>query len=137
MSPKFKKQAMSIQANLDRYRWLGQLSHSKTLQWLARSHVMIISSIMEGGAHVVSEAIAIGIPVIASDIPGNRGLLGNSYPAYYPVGDQVALSKLLTKVETNQAFYQKLSKAVTKRQKITKPELEQESIHKLIKSLTT
>jgi len=137
MSPKFKKQAMSIQANLDRYRWLGQLSHSKTLQWLARSHVMIISSIMEGGAHVVSEAIAIGIPVIASDIPGNRGLLGNSYPAYYPVGDQVALSKLLTKVETNQAFYQKLSKAITGRQKVTKPELEQESIHKLIKSLTT
>jgi len=98
---------------------------------------MIISSIMEGGAHVVSEAIAIGIPVIASDIPGNRGLLGNSYPAYYPVGDQVALSKLLTKVETNQAFYQKISEAITGRQKVTKPELEQESIHKLIKSLTT
>lgn len=135
MSPEFKKQAISIQKKVERYRWLGQLSHSKTLQWLSRSHVMIISSIMEGGAHVVSEAIAIGIPVIASDIPGNRGLLGDSYPAYYPVGDQVALSKLLTKVESNKAFYQKLCKAIAGRQKITKPELEQKSIQKLIQSL--
>ena len=135
MSPEFKKQAISIEKNIDRYRWLGQLSHSKTLQWLSRSHVMVISSIMEGGAHVVSEAIAIGIPVIASDIPGNRGLLGNSYPAYYPAGDQIALSKLLTKSETNPVFYQKLCKAIAGRQKITKPELEQKSIQKLIKSL--
>jgi putative glycosyltransferase (TIGR04348 family) len=131
MSPDFKKEATSLDKNIERYQWLGQLSHSKTLQWLSRSHVMIISSIMEGGAHVVSEAIAIGIAVIASDIPGNRGLLGNSYPAYYPV----ALSKLLTKAETNPVFYQKLCKAIAGRQKITKPELEQESIQKLIKSL--
>ncbi|MBU3635326.1 TIGR04348 family glycosyltransferase [Polynucleobacter sp. es-GGE-1] len=135
MSPDFKKEAISLDKNIERYQWLGQLSHSKTLQWLSRSHVMIISSVMEGGAHVVSEAIAIGIPVIASDIPGNRGLLGNYYPAYYPVGDQVALSKLLTKAETNSVFYQKLCKAIARRQKITKPELEQESIQKLIKSL--
>jgi putative glycosyltransferase (TIGR04348 family) len=135
MSPEFKKQAISIEKNVMRYRWLGQLSHSKTLQWLSRSHVMIISSIMEGGAHVVSEAIAIGIPVIATDIPGNRGLLGDTYPAYYPVGDKVALSKLLTKAESNPAFYQKLCKAIAGRQKITKPELEKKSIQKLIHKL--
>ena len=135
MSPEFQKQAISIEKNVMRYRWLGQLNHSKTLQWLSRSHVMIISSIMEGGAHVVSEAIAIGIPVIASDIPGNRGLLGGTYPAYYPVGDKVALSKLLTKAESNPAFYQKLCKAIAGRQKITKPELEQKSIQKLIQEL--
>ncbi|QWE16245.1 selenoneine biosynthesis selenosugar synthase SenB [Polynucleobacter sp. AP-Nino-20-G2] len=135
MSPEFKKQAISIEKNVMRYRWLDQLSHSKTLQWLSRSHVMIISSIMEGGAHVVSEAIAIGIPVIASDIPGNRGLLGDTYPAYYPAEDKVALSKLLNKAEANPVFYQKLCRAIALRQKITKPELEQKSIQKLIKSL--
>lgn len=135
MSPDFKKQAMSFEKNMMRYQWLGQLSHSKTLQWLSRSHVMIISSVMEGGAHVVSEAIAIGIPVIASDIPGNRGLLGDHYPAFYPVGDKVALSMLLTQAESNPSFYQKLCKAVAGRQKITKPELEQKSIQKLIREL--
>jgi putative glycosyltransferase (TIGR04348 family) len=135
MSSEFKKQALSIEKNVMRYQWLGQLSHPRTLQWLSRSHVMIISSIMEGGAHVVSEAIAIGIPVIASDIPGNRGLLGDAYPAYYPIGDSLTLSKLLNKAETDPVFYQKLSRAIALRQKITKPELEQKSIQKLIKSL--
>lgn len=135
MSPELKKQAISLEKKIPHYRWLGELSHASTLQWLSRSHIMIISSLMEGGAHVVSEAIAIGIPVIASDIPGNRGLLGDSYPAYYPVGDSAALSKLLTQAECNPSFYQKMSKAVAARKKITKPELEQRSIQKLLKSL--
>lgn len=135
MSPEFEKKALFTQKNISRYQWLGELDHARTLQWLSRSHVMIISSIMEGGAHVVSEAIAIGIPVIASDIPGNRGLLGDAYPAYYPVGDKTALSKLLSAAESNPAFYQKMIKAVAIRKKITKPELEQRSIQKLLKSL--
>ena len=135
MSPEFKKQALSIEKKIPRYRWLEELSHASTLQWLSRSHVMIISSLMEGGAHVVSEAIAIGIPVIASDIPGNRGLLGDDYPAYYPVGDSARLSELLTQAEFDPVFYQKMSKAVAARKKITKPELEQISIQKLLKYL--
>jgi len=137
MSPEFKKRALSIEKSATRYRWLGELSHARTLQWLSRSHVMIISSIMEGGAHVISEAIAIGIPVIASDIPGNRGLLGDSYPAYYPVGDKTALSKLLTQAESNPVFYQKMIKAIAGRRKITEPALEQRSIQKLLKSLAS
>jgi len=135
MSSEFQQETLSIEKSSSRYRWLGELSHAKTMQWLSRSHVMIISSIMEGGAHVVSEAIAIGIPIIASDIPGNRGLLGDTYPGYYPVGDRVALSQLLTRAESDLAFYQKLIKAISARKKITLPELEQSSIQKLLKSL--
>ena len=135
MSSEFKKQARSLEKNSAHYQWLGKLEHAKTLQWLSRSHLMIISSIMEGGAHVVSEAIAIGVPVIASDIPGNRGLLGESYPAYYPVGDSEALSKVLTQAETNPAFYQKLCRAIAARKKITNPTLELKSIQKLVKDL--
>ena len=135
MSPDFQQEALSIEKSSSRYRWLGELSHAKTMQWLSRSHVMIISSIMEGGAHVVSEAIAIGTPVIASDIPGNRGLLGDSYPGFYPVGDRVALSQLLTRVESDPGFYQNLDRAISARKKITLPELEQRSIQKLLISL--
>ena len=135
MSPAMKKQALSLAKHQARYQWLGELSHSRTLQWLARSHLMVISSLMEGGAHVVSEAIAIGVPVIASDIPGNRGLLGDAYPAYYPVGDTKALSKLLTQCECDPAFYHKLNKAIKARKKIVAPLLEQQSISRLLKSL--
>ena len=36
---------------------------------------MVLSSNQEGGANVVSEAIAADVPIIASNIPGNTGLL--------------------------------------------------------------
>lgn len=135
MSPLMESQAIAMMEHQSRYQWLGELSHGKTLQWLARSNVMVISSRMEGGAHVVSEAIAIGVPVIASDIPGNRGLLGDDYPAYFPVGDIKALSGLLLRAESDPAFYQKLNKAILTRKKLVRPELEKRSIHKLVQKL--
>ena len=137
MSPEFETQARLTEKNEPRYRWLGELSHAKTMQWLSRSHLMVISSLMEGGAHVVSEAIAIGVPVIASDIAGNRGLLGDAYPAYFPVGDPAALSQLLTRAETDPIFYKKMSRAVRKQSAFIKPEREQKSIKKLLQSLLT
>jgi hypothetical protein len=39
---------------------------------------MPISSLAEGGANVIGEAAVVGIPVLASRIPGNVGLLGPS-----------------------------------------------------------
>ncbi|AGG33927.1 Glycosyltransferase [beta proteobacterium CB] len=135
MSPSMERQAIAMMEHQSRYQWLGELSHGKTLQWLARSNIMVISSRMEGGAHVVSEAIAIGVPVIASDIPGNRGLLGDDYPAYFPVGDIKALSELLYKAESNPSFYQKLNKAILTRKKLVQPELERRSIQVLMKKL--
>jgi glycosyltransferase involved in cell wall biosynthesis len=135
MSPLMEKQAIAMMEHQSRYQWRGELSHGKTLQWLARSNIMVITSCMEGGAHVVSEAIAIGVPVIASDIPGNRGLLGDDYPGYFPVGDIKALSKLLYQTESDPTFYQKLNQALLARKKLVQPELEKKSIQSLVKNL--
>jgi glycosyltransferase involved in cell wall biosynthesis len=96
---------------------------------------MVISSIMEGGAHVVSEAISAGVPVIASDIPGNRGLLGDDYPGYYPVGDELELAKLLLRSERDPLFYQALEQSIQARQKYVMPEFEQASLHHLVHAL--
>ena len=63
-----------------RYRWLGSVPHGRALRWLASSHAMVISSRMEGGANVVCEALRIGVPVLASRISGNVGLLGPRLP---------------------------------------------------------
>src|SRR5579859_5782478 len=71
-----------------RYRWLGSVPHASALRWMASSHAMVISSRMEGGANVVCEALRMGLPVLASRIPGNIGLLGASYAGYFPVEDE-------------------------------------------------
>jgi glycosyltransferase involved in cell wall biosynthesis len=76
---------------------------------------MVLPSIMEGGANVISEAIVAGLPVIASDIDGSVGLLGEDYAGYYPVQDTQRLRELLLKAETEPDYLQMLEKQCTKR----------------------
>lgn len=137
MSPQMKDQATNFNATIDRYQWIGEVSHADALKTLSQSRLMVISSRMEGGAHVVSEAIALGIPVIASDIPGNRGLLGEDYPAYYPVADENALATLLYRTEKMPAFYASLQKSIDLRGELITPAREKQSIHALVSAIIT
>lgn len=97
MSPEFALEAKRLMAKEPRYRWLGEHSHGTTMRWLARSHLMVISSQMEGGAHVVSEAIEAGVPVLASKVSGNIGMLGRDYAGYFRLGDEKGLARLIAR----------------------------------------
>jgi putative glycosyltransferase (TIGR04348 family) len=131
MNLAMERAALQFTKQHNRYVWLGMQSHQTTLRNLARSHVMVISSRMEGGAHVVSEAIAAGIPVLASKIPGNYGLLGKDYLGYFPVGDEKVLARVLHRAETDQLFYKALQEQVKKLHKLVKPSHERSAIQKL------
>lgn len=135
MDTQMELAAMDYNEKLGRYRWIGEVSHEAALRILSQSHLMVISSRMEGGAHVVSEAIALGVPVIASDIPGNRGLLGDDYPGYYPVGDEAALANLLYQAETKPELFSSLKKHIDMRKELVSPEQERQSIQGLFKKL--
>jgi len=135
MSTQMELTARDYSEKLERYQWIGEVSHADALKALSQSHLMVISSRMEGGAHVVSEAIALGIPVIASDIPGNRGLLGDGYPGYYPVGDEAALARLLYQSETTPDFYASLKKHIDIRKDLISPEREMRSIQGMLLKL--
>lgn len=87
-----------------RYLWKGEVPKWRVRREFSRTRAMVISSNQEGGANVVSEAIVAGVPVIASDIAGNIGLLGIEYPAYYRVGDEQALADLLIRAENDAAW---------------------------------
>ncbi len=67
-----------------------------------------MSSKIEGGANVISEAIVAGVPVLASRIDGNVGILGDDYPALFDVGDTRALARLLDRAETDATFLKEL-----------------------------
>jgi putative glycosyltransferase (TIGR04348 family) len=103
------KRAQRLMARDLRYRYAGQLSQGQARRRLARSHLLVLSSRMEGGANVLSEALVERVPVLASRIPGNVGLLGARYPGYFPVGDTEALARLLRRAATEPAFYRRLS----------------------------
>jgi putative glycosyltransferase (TIGR04348 family) len=132
MSEDMARQARRHMKKDGRYRWLGELPHRGALAWLARSHAMVISSRMEGGAHVVSEAIAAGVPVLASRIPGNVGLLGKRYAGYYPVGNARALAKLVARAKRDADFLKSLDKAVKLRRPLTWPDAERSALRRLL-----
>ena len=107
-----------------RYRWLGSVPHSRALKWLASSHAMVISSRMEGGANVVCEALRIGVPVLASRISGNVGLLGSGYTGYFPLEDEKALGRLIERAATDADFYRRMKQQVGRLRPMVDPRRE-------------
>lgn len=93
-----------------RFVWRGEVPGWQVRRQFARSHAMVISSVMEGGANIVSEAIICDVPVIASHIDGNIGLLGADYEGYYPAQDETALAALLQRAENEPAFLKTLAR---------------------------
>jgi glycosyltransferase involved in cell wall biosynthesis len=126
------RQAQALMEKNPRYRWLGELPHWQVRNRLARCRLMVISSIMEGGANVVSEALAAGAPMIASDISGNIGMLGADYAGFYPCGNERALANLLHRAETSPEFYDLLKAQCAKRKRRIEPEQELAGLEQLI-----
>ena len=118
-----------------RFVWRGEVPGWQVRRQFARSHAMVISSVMEGGANIVSEAIVCGVPVIASRIDGNVGLLGVDYEGYYPAGDEHALADVLRRAETNPAFLKRLGSQCRAKRKLFTPAAEKAAWRKLLKDL--
>ena len=136
LSPDMESEALAKTKSNPRYGWLGELPRWKTLRLLAGSRLLVLTSQMEGGANVVSEALACSIPVIASRISGSIGLLGEDYPGYFPVGDTQALADLLHRLETDQSFYLSLKAWCHRRKEIVSPDREKQSWECLLQKIS-
>lgn len=104
------RRARAEMARNPRYVWLGDAPRWRALRRLAASRALVLSSRSEGGANAVCEAIACGVPVITSAIPGALGLLGVDWPATFPVGDTARLAALLMRAEQDPAWLAGLSR---------------------------
>ena len=126
------EQAQSTQRHHPHYRWLGNMSHAKARRFIRRSHLLVLPSKMEGGANVIIEAIRSGVPVLASDIGGNRGMLGDDYAGYFPVDDPCALAGLIARSVEQPAFYRMLQKQARRRAALFSPAREQTALLQLL-----
>src|SRR5438067_11784644 len=133
LDERFAREAKDWTAREPRYRWLGGLAHERALAWMAKSHALVVSSVMEGGANVVAEAARIGTPVIASRIPGNVGMLGERYPGYYPVADDAALADVIARAKKDQRFYRSLQTAIRARRKLFAPAAERAALLRVVR----
>ena len=135
MSSEMAQQAKNWMVSNKRYHWLGEVTHGKALRLLARSRLMVISSRMEGGANVVSEALANNVPVIASRISGNIGLLGRDYAGYYALENERALARLLSRAETDVAFYRKLAAQCRARKPLVTHASERNALQRVLRDI--
>lgn len=133
LTPAMRKSAERWMKREPRYRWLGSKAHGETMRWLARSHVLVVSSVMEGGANVICEAARIGVPVLASRVSGNIGMLGGGYPGYFALSDDRALAGLLERAARDSKYYRRLKNAVLARRRLFAPSAEDGAVRRLVR----
>lgn len=92
-----------------RWRWLGPVRHAAARELLSRARLLVLPSRQESGANALVEALASGVPVLATRVPGNTSLLGDDHPGLFAPGDAQALSALLLRAERDPAFFAQLS----------------------------
>jgi len=135
-TPRWAAMAKAEMARNPRYVWRGDRPRADARRLLGRARVMVLSSRSEGGANVISEAIAAKVPILASRIDGSVGLLGRDYPGYFPAGDTAALARLLHRAETDPRYLSRLQRAMAQRAPLFHPAREKAAWKKLIRELT-
>ena len=132
-------QAQACAADCPHFRWLGGLPHEATRRQIQRAHVLVHASRIEGGAHVVMEAVCSGTPVLASRIAGNVGMLGSDYAGYFEPGDARGLADLLLRCRADQArktgLYSQLQAQCEQRAALFAPATEQAALIALVQDL--
>jgi putative glycosyltransferase (TIGR04348 family) len=135
LDPALADAARATEAATPRYRWLGALPHWAARRRLRRCHAMAIASTMEGGANVIIEAVTSGVAVLASDIGGNRGMLGDDYAGLFPAGDAGALARLVERSVREPRFHARLLRQCAARARLFAPAAEQARLRDLVDNL--
>jgi glycosyltransferase involved in cell wall biosynthesis len=119
------------------YRWLGAQSHAQARRTIAGARALVHPSRIEGGANVVIEAVRSRVPVLASRIDGNVGLLGADYAGYFALGDAAALAALMRRFLADAAFAAQLSAQCAARESLFRPAAERHAVRALVQGLAT
>ncbi len=137
------EQARATAVACSHYRWLGELTHPQVRRRIQRAHVLVHASRIEGGAHVVMEAVRSGTVVLASHIDGNVGMLGDNYVGYFEWNNAAELVQLLRRCRDavgnpvgQDSLYAQLQAQCAQRAPLFSAEAEQAALLQLVHALT-
>ncbi len=83
----------------DRVRFLGQVSHTEIPKYLAASDIFIRPSLSEGMGNSFIEAMASGVPVVATAVGGIPDFIENGKTGFFcEVGDPKNIAEVVTTV---------------------------------------
>jgi putative glycosyltransferase (TIGR04348 family) len=135
LSDEMRRAAEAEQGNNARYRFLGELPRWRARALIARSRLLSLTSEMEGGANVLSEAIAAGTPVVASRIACTEAILGKDYPGLFPFGSTTRLARLLRRAEEEPRFLAELARRCRACRPLLSPARERSAWRSLLREL--
>jgi glycosyltransferase involved in cell wall biosynthesis len=79
-----------------RVRFVGEIPQAELAQWLRKANVIVLPTYSEGLPRVVFEAMAVGLPVIASAVSGIPEVVEEAATGFLvPPGDEVVLAERL------------------------------------------
>jgi len=102
----------------DHILWLGIKEPEETLQLYSIMDVVVVPSLFEGFGLTAAEAMASGLPVVASDVDGLREVIKDGVTGYLvPFGDSNEMAKRLIELLSDPSKAQAMGKVGRKRVK--------------------
>src|SRR3989338_5563172 len=97
---------------------IGNLPHKKVLEYLASADAFISNTAYEGFSHQILEAMAIGAPVITTNVCGNPELVENNVSGILvEFNDKEAIKNSILKLLKDEKLTQKLTSAAFQKSK--------------------
>jgi glycosyltransferase involved in cell wall biosynthesis len=83
----------------DKVHFTGSIPPQEIVKFIEQHHLLLLPSYHEGRPNVVLEAMASGLPVVASDIEGNRELIREGNSGWlFPPGNYLKLADILLSI---------------------------------------
>ena len=102
------KLRQSLQASIDEFgleKWICLKGNTSEMRKIYKEHdVFILSSLYEGFGLVLLEAMEAGIPIIASNIPTSREILGEKFQHYFMPGDVEQLADRISELSSASSY---------------------------------
>lgn len=103
--------AMTSHGLQDKVVFMGSVSHEAVIAEMAASNIFVLASFSEGRPNVILEAMAIGTPVIASNIEGVRELIRDGENGLlFEAGNSQHLAECIDQLASNSGLRARLSR---------------------------
>ncbi len=100
----------------DRVIFLGDVPHQRVRSYLEAADAFVLNSTYEGLPHVVLEAMAAGVPVIATDAGGTGEAVEREVTGLLiPIGDAAALKAAIERLLRDEIFGRQLAAEAARR----------------------
>jgi glycosyltransferase involved in cell wall biosynthesis len=108
LEPKLKELTSTLK--LKNIEFYGRAEKNETIELYQESDIFVMTSVTEGMPLALLEAMAMGLPVVANDVVGIRGLVEENKNAYLvPLNDIEATQIALLKITSDEDTYMNMS----------------------------